>query len=286
VNHQGQFPSGWSEWNGSFRDTIRRAQNELGVVPTSIDHLFARLEGSPDLFAGRAPNASVNFIDCHDGFTLHDVYAYDRPNNAQPWPFGPSNGGSTSNDAWDQGGHPEAQRRAARTGLLLTVVAAGVPMIQGGDEMLRTVRGNNNPYDLDSPANWLDWSLAGPNADFVAFTRKALLVRGSHPVLRPRAFRDGKDHDGNGRKDVTRLDAPANTLAYLLDGAEAGDAAAAVYIAYNFGASSVTLALPPAHGAWTIGAESAIGTREGPLATGEAKAFELPSRAAVVLFDE
>jgi len=95
----GNFPSGWSEWNGSYRDTLRAAQNDLGVVQVSIATLATRFAGSSDLFQnnGRSPWNSVNFMVAHDGFTLKDLYSCNSPNNSQPWPYGPSDGGSTSN---------------------------------------------------------------------------------------------------------------------------------------------------------------------------------------------
>ena len=152
----GQFPAGWSEWNGSFRDSIRIAQNELGTNAITPATLSQRIAGSPDLFGanGRAPSASIDFVDCHDGFTLHDEYAYGAPLNNQPYPLGPSSGGSTANDSWDQGGSATAQRQAARTAMALVAVSSGVPMLAGGDEMLRTQYGNNNAYNLDDSPMW------------------------------------------------------------------------------------------------------------------------------------
>jgi len=136
----GGFPTGWSEWNGLYRDTLREAQNELGVAAVSVATLATRFSGSADLYQnnGRSPWNSVNFMVAHDGFTLKDLYSCDNPNNGQPWPFGPSDGGSTSNDSWDQGGAAADQRRAARTGLAFVMLSAGTPMMTGGDEYLRS----------------------------------------------------------------------------------------------------------------------------------------------------
>ena len=162
------------------------------------------ISGSPDLFDhdGRAPWASIDYVDCHDGFTLHDEYAYDAPLNDQAYPLGPSPGGSTTNDSWDQGGVAAAQTQAARTGLALVALSAGVPMLQGGDEMLRTQSGNDNAYNLDDSAMWLDPTLATTNAGFVAWTKALFAFRAAHPALRPATFWDGQDHDGNGLADV------------------------------------------------------------------------------------
>ncbi|HVH80829.1 MAG TPA: isoamylase, partial [Stellaceae bacterium] len=147
----GGFPSGWSEWNGEYRDTLRQAQNKLGVAQVSVATLATRFAGSSDLYQnnGRAPWNSINFMVAHDGFTLNDLYSCNSPNNGQPWPYGPSDGGSTDNNSWDQGGAATDQRRAARTGLAFLMLSAGTPMITGGDEHLRSLRCNNNPYNLD-----------------------------------------------------------------------------------------------------------------------------------------
>ena len=273
----GKFPAGWSEWNGNFRDSIRIAQNELGTTPVAPSTIAARVSGSPDLFDhdGRAPWASIDYVDCHDGFTLHDVYAYTAPQNNQPYPLGPSPGGSTTNDSWDQNGSATAQAQAARTGIALVALSAGVPMIQGGDEMLRTQHGNNNAYNLDDSAMWLDPSLATTNAAFVAWTSSLFAFRAAHAALRPAAFWSGKDHDGNGLADVAWLDTTgaaasaaylANTgnhfLAWRLDGEEGGDTVRSIYVAYNAWTQALTATLPAAGAgkAWWVAGDSATGT--------------------------
>ena len=129
--------------------------------------------GSSDLFQddGRKPWHSVNFIVAHDGFTLRDLYAYNGKQNGQPWPKGPSDGGTDDNLSWDQGGDKTLQRQAVRNGLAVMLLSAGVPMITGGDEMGRTLFGNNNPYNLDSPVNWLNWKDKDANGPLFAFTK-------------------------------------------------------------------------------------------------------------------
>ena len=148
----GGFPTGWSEWNGHYRDAMRVAQNKLGVAPVSVATLATRFSGSSDLYQNndRLPWNSVNFIVAHDGFTLKDLYSCNDRTTDQPWPFGPSDGGSDNNYSWDQGGAAADQRRAARTGLAFLMVSAGTPMMTGGDEHLRSLNCNNNPYNLDS----------------------------------------------------------------------------------------------------------------------------------------
>jgi isoamylase len=277
----GNFPTGWSEWNGQFRDQIRAVQNELGTVATAPSTVADRVKGSPDIFdhGGRAPWASINYVDCHDGFTLHDEYAYNASDNGQAYPYGPSTGGSTTNNSWDQGGVGSAQQQAARTGLALLLVSSGVPMFQGGDEMLRTQQGNNNAYNLDDSAMWLDPTLATENAAFVSFTHALLVFRTTHPVLRPAAFLDGTDHNGNGLPDVAFLDTTGATasaaylaatgnhfLAWRLDGTEASDTVRSIYVAYN-GWSGDLPATVPAAGAgtsWRVSGDSASGTFAAP----------------------
>jgi isoamylase len=277
----GNFPAGWSEWNGDFRDSIRIAQNELGTTPIAPSKLAAKISGSPDLFdhSGRAPWASIDYVDCHDGFTLHDEYAYDAPLDDQAYPLGPSAGGSTTNDSWDQGGVAAAQTQAARTGVALVALSAGVPMIQGGDEMLRTQSGNNNAYNLDDVAMWLDPTFATTNASFVAWTKGLFAFRAAHAALRPSTFWDGTDHDGNGLPDVAWLDttgAAASTaylattsnhfLAWRIDGSEGGDTARSLYIAWNGWTGSITATIPAAGGgkSWWVAGDSASGQLAAP----------------------
>ena len=277
----GSFPPGWAEWNGTFRDAVRAAQNQLGMVPVSPKTLAAKIAGSPDLFAhdGRTPAASINYVDCHDGFTLHDEYAFSAPQNAQPYPLGPSDGGSTMNNSWDQGGSPTAQAQAARTGLALVVLSSGVPMLQGGDEMLRTQYGNNNAYNLDNNKLWLDWSLQGKNADFVSWTRGLLMFRAGHVALRPAHFFDGADHNGNGLPDIGWLDdtggsasaaylddAANHFLAWRIDGSEAGDSARSLLLAWNGWTAPVSMPVPPAKAglAWYLVGDSAEGSFAAP----------------------
>jgi isoamylase len=255
----GNFPAGWAEWNGRFRDTFRKSQNKLGVEATPPAELAKRFGGSPDLYAddGRKPWSSVNFLVAHDGFTLRDLYAYNSKQNNRPWPFGPSDGGEDNNLSWDQGGDTAMQRQAARNGLAAIMLSAGVPMITGGDEMYRTQYGNNNAYNLDSDKNWLDYAGRTASANFFQYARKLMNFRRAHPALRPAEFRRGADRNRNGFKDITwlrdngaeadagyRNNANNHFLAYQIDGSECGDSAASLYIAYNGGAGEVTATLP------------------------------------------
>lgn len=256
----GNFPRGWSEWNGQFRDVVRASQNLEGVATPTLGSLANVLSGSSNLFGddGREPSAAVNYVVSHDGFTMRDLYGCNAKSNGQPWPWGPSDGGENDNRSWDHGGDPAAQRKAVRTGLALLMVSSGVPMITGGDEIFRTVRCNNNGYNLDSEGNWLDWTAVTTEAPLLAFAQRLFAFRAAHPALRPAKFRQGTDPDGNGLKDVSwhRADGSeadnatmASTgtfLGFRLDGAPAGDPAAALYVAYNGGPGAQRVSLPAA----------------------------------------
>jgi isoamylase len=255
----GGFPSGWAEWNGIYRDDVRRKQNKLGVDTVTTGQLATRFAGSADLYGndGRRPWHSVNFLVAHDGFTLNDLYAYNSKQNDQPWPYGPSDGGSDNNNSWDQGGIRAHQRRAARTGLALLMLSAGVPMITGGDEALRTQFGNNNPYNLDSPANWLFWTRDSVEANHETFTRRLIAFRRAHPALRPIHFYSGVDNNGNvmeqlrwfkpdgGQADGAYFSHPNNhAIAWRIDGSEFGGPGQPIYVAYNGWSDQVDFRLP------------------------------------------
>ncbi len=255
----GNFPAGWSEWNGIYRDSLRRDQNQLGGASVTPGELANRFAGSSDLYGddGRLPWNSVNFLVAHDGFTLHDLYACNSKNNGQAWPYGPSDGGSDDNISWDQGGNPVDQRRAARTGMAMLLLSAGTPMMTGGDEHLRGLRCNNNPYNLDSDANWQSWSQTQPQVDFMTYTQRLIAYRMAHPALRPTNFYTGQDTNGNGLGQLQWFtpagvapdssywsNANNHALAWRLDGSEFGDPAAAHYIAYNGWSAEVSFSLP------------------------------------------
>jgi len=252
---------GWSEWNDSYRDVFRASQNKLGVVAVTPGDMATRFAGSDDLFGprGRKPWNSVNYIVCHDGMTLTDLYSFNSPKNNQPYPFGPSDGGRSAADemCWDHSGDPVQQRQAVRTGLAILLLSAGTPMLLGGSEMDRTLEGNNNSYNLDTSANWFDWQLAAQETALTDYTRGLLLFRRAHPSLRPAEFFTGTDHNRNGLKDLTWYfdsgeeadeDYFANPdnhfLAYRIDGSEFGDAAASIYVAYNGWFNPVVATLP------------------------------------------
>jgi len=183
----------WAEWNGKFRDDVRRfIKSDPGMVST----LATRLIGSPDLYqtSGRRPYHSLNFITCHDGFTLADLVAYnDKHNEAN----GEGNAdGSHDNLSWNCGaeGPTDAEeinllrRRQVRNFATILLLSAGTPMILAGDEFGRTQCGNNNAYCQDNEISWVDWRLLDTNADLFRFFKLLIGLRRTHPLLRREAF--------------------------------------------------------------------------------------------------
>ncbi|MBI4969929.1 MAG: glycogen debranching protein GlgX [Rhodospirillales bacterium] len=201
----GGFPPGWSEWNGRFRDTVRRFWRGDGGL---IGDLASRLTGSSDLFewGGRRPWASLNFVTAHDGFTLADLTAYDRKHNQ-------ANGednrdGTDANYSWNCGVEgPTANasintlRAQQRRNLMATLVLSqGVPMILAGDEMGHSQQGNNNAYCQDNELSWIDWESL--DEEMLTFTRALIRLRAEHPVFRRPRFFKGQPIEGAGIRDI------------------------------------------------------------------------------------
>jgi glycogen operon protein len=255
----GNFPAGWAEWNDKFRDSFRKDQNKLGTDAVTLGELATRFAGSSDLYGddGRKPWHSVNFMIAHDGFTLKDLYGCNGKNNTQAWPYGPSDGGSDSNNSWDQGGVAADQRRAARNGMAFLAMSAGTPMIGAGDEILRSIQCNNNPYNIDSSANWHSWTLNTDQTNFKTYTSRLFAFRNAHPALRPANFYSAVDNNGNVMEQLRWFKPDGNVpdstywnnannhaIAWRIDGTEFSDPASAIYTAYNGWSASVTFTLP------------------------------------------
>jgi isoamylase len=234
----GNFPVDWSEWNGRFRDTARRwAKGDA----SQRAELASRIAGSADLYGddGRAAYNSVNFVTCHDGFTLHDLLSYDQKHNEANRED--NRDGASDNASWNccvegDTGDPEVLRlrqRLARNHVCLLFFSVGTPMLLGGDEVLRTQRGNNNAYCLDNELSWMDWTLLDRQRAFLEFVQKAIAFNQRYPVLQRRRFYTGRDGDGDGYADVSWFgadgrpprwdDAEARLLCYRLDGSEASE---------------------------------------------------------------
>ncbi|HQH33114.1 MAG TPA: hypothetical protein PLA84_06265 [Petrotogaceae bacterium] len=204
----GQFPYGWSEWNGKYRDTLRRfIRGDKGVV----SDLATRICGSPDLFAdnNRMPYSSVNFITAHDGFTLWDLVSYNRKHNNLN---GEGNlDGMDENYSFNNGVEGETddlhiskiRKRQIKNALTILMISQGVPMILMGDEFCRTQLGNNNAYCQDNMLSWVDWTRKEKYSDIFRFLKKVVEFRKKHKSLRRRHFFTGTDFLGNGIADVT-----------------------------------------------------------------------------------
>ncbi len=256
----GNFPSGWAEWNGYYRDVFRKDQNKLGSENVTPSQLSARFFGSSDLYGddGRKPWHSINFMVAHDGFTLRDLYSFNSKVNNLLWPYGPSDGGEDNNNSWEQSGDAAAQRKAARNGLAFLLLSAGTPMITGGDEFFRTQYGNNNAYNLDAYTNWLDYGIDTTRQNFKTFAERLIAFRNAHPALRPANFYSSVDNNANYMEQHRWFDSSGNpppssgywdnagqhAIAYRIDGTEFGDTANAIYVAYNGWSGSVDFYLP------------------------------------------
>ncbi|OMC11709.1 glycogen debranching enzyme GlgX [Mycolicibacter heraklionensis] len=207
----GNFPGLWTEWNGKYRDTVR---DYWRGEPETLGEFASRLTGSSDLYeaTGRRPSASINFVTCHDGFTLADLVSYNEKHNE-------ANGednrdGESHNRSWNCGvegptDDPEIlalRAHQVRNIMATLLISQGTPMILHGDEFGRSQRGNNNVYCQDSELSWMDWTLAERNADQFAFTRAMTALRTAHPVFRRRRFFDGRPiRGGDEVRDIAWL---------------------------------------------------------------------------------
>jgi isoamylase len=207
----GKFPPLWTEWNGKYRDTVRDYwRGEHRQLP----ELASRLTGSADLYetSARRPVASVNFVTCHDGFTLADLVSYDRKHNE-----GNGEGnrdGSDDNRSWNCGTEGptddpeinELRERQVRNFLVTLFLSQGIPMLLAGDELGRTQRGNNNSYCQDNEISWVDWETAAKHADLMEFVRSLSELRRAHPLLRRRRFFSGlAGGSTDGQRDIIWL---------------------------------------------------------------------------------
>lgn len=254
----GSFPGGgrWMAWNGQYRDDVRRfwAGHE-GMVSA----MATRLCGSPDLFGKKGPTSSVNFITCHDGFTLADLVSYGQKHNL-------ANGeenrdGTDANWSFNCGAEgPTAlakiqllRQRQVRNFLATLMISQGVPMLLAGDEFFRSQHGNNNAWCQDNPTSWVDWSLADTHADLVRFTRGVIALRKALKTLRRNSFPRG---DGvipdivwhglqPGRPDFSPH---SHALAFTLDGRgndRGGPLERDLYVAMNAWQEDLDFVIPP-----------------------------------------
>jgi glycogen operon protein len=254
----GSFPGfRWAEWNGRYRDAARRfLRGEAG----HLGELATRIAGSSDLYAwaGKTPQNGINFVTCHDGFTLYDLVSYDKKHNSANGEH--NRDGRDDNLSWNSGvegatDDEKIQRLRAqrsRNFMALLLLSQGVPMLTAGDEVLRTQRGNNNAYCQDNDLSWVDWSFGPESRAMLRFTRELIALRKRHPSLRRARFLNG--HSENQRAEIQwygeTLEAPdwqskeARVLCFTLAGAVAQEPA--LHVMINMAPTVRNLPLPDA----------------------------------------
>jgi isoamylase len=226
----GSFPAygRWAEWNGKYRDAIRGfIKGDEGIV----GEIANRIQGSPDLYWYRGPTASLNFITCHDGFTLRDMVSYNGKHNEANGEW--NNDGSNDNNSWNCGWEGDSddpgvnalRERQMRNAATILFLSRGVPMLLMGDEVGHTQGGNNNSYCHDNALSWMNWDDVQKEAGLLRFFSKLIAFRHAHPVLRGDRFFAHRDYVGSGNPDIgfhgTRVDQPdwgGRCLAFRLCG--------------------------------------------------------------------
>ena len=206
----GNFPIGWAEWNGKYRDAVRKYWKG---EPGQVSELASRLSGSADIYqwSDRSAYASVNFVVAHDGYTLHDLVSYEQKHNEANGENNQDGHNDNISRNWgaegptDDPGILDMRFRMMRNFLTTLLVSQGVPMIAHGDEIARTQKGNNNAYAQDNELSWMNWDLDERRRELLEFTRQMVAIRKTNPVLRRRHFFRGKPVNGEGDKDLTWL---------------------------------------------------------------------------------
>ena len=234
----GRFPAEWSEWNDKYRDAMRGYWRGDSQMRGAFAERFA---GSSDLFRhhGRRPTASINFISCHDGFTLYDMVAYNEKRNEAN--LEDNRDGHNHNLTWNSGVEGpssdaavfDLRERRMRNLLATLLLSQGVPMLLAGDEFGRSQAGNNNAYCQDNAINWVDWELAELRAPLIAFVRQLLFIRRQSTGLRRDAFLKGARQPDRHHKDVSWW----HPLGHELSGAdwhEAGSQGIGILIGHAF----------------------------------------------------
>ncbi|WP_100835701.1 glycogen debranching protein GlgX [Kitasatospora fiedleri] len=311
----GNFPPLWTEWNGKYRDTVR---DFWRGEPATLAEFGSRLTGSSDLYQddGRRPIASINFVTCHDGFTLRDLVSYnDKHNEAN----GEDNrDGESHNRSWNCGAEGgttdpavlELRARQQRNFIATLMLSQGVPMLCHGDEAGRTQRGNNNAYCQDSELTWVHWDGDGADASLLEFTQAMIWLRRDHPVFRRRRFFHGRPVSGThddltdiawftpAGEEMTKRDwstTYAKSLTVFLNGNAISEPDRrggkivddSFLLLFNAHFEPLTFTVPAGHGeAWQVVVDTALPTLP-PRGTGpRVKAgdtLRLPDRALMVL---
>ena len=299
----GSFPSWnrWSEWNGKYRDCLRIF---LKGGAEAAPELYRRIRGSSDLYAERGSDASINFITCHDGFTLYDLVSYNEKHNLDN---GENNAdGADRNDSWNCGAEGETEdkeimalrARQMRNALTILMTSRGVPMLLSGDEFANTQYGNNNAYCQDNDISYLNWKNLEKWQDLNTYVRNLIALRKAHPVLRSSSYEFG--HNDTGYPELSfhgtspwclNEDEPNLTFAYLYaEGTQkyCTEKTTFLYVAVNAHWEPHVFGLPiiPEGMKWHLSCDSAQGLSYAP---GEEKlldavdSYSLPARSSAVL---
>ncbi|MBR1874713.1 MAG: glycogen debranching protein GlgX [Eubacterium sp.] len=301
----GSFPS-WNriaEWNGKYRDCVRRF---IKGDAESSKELYWRIGGSKDMYELRSSDASINFITCHDGFTMYDMVSYNEKHNE-------ANGednldGSNDNNSWNCGAEGETddreindlRMRQIKNAFAILLTSRGVPMFLAGDEFANTQYGNNNAYCQDNGVSWLDWSRLRKNKELFDYVKSLIAFRGAHPVLRNNSFDEG--HNGTGYPELSfhgeapwEYDPMEPTLVFGYMFAEdhekyGTDKDRFIYVGLNSHWESHSLGLPiiPGNMKWYMVADSGCGVAhgEGKLSEFAGERVQLQPRSSVILLAE
>ncbi len=231
----GEFPGRWSEWNGRYRDDVRR----FWRGDSGLKGAFAtRLTGSSDLYFSSSPTRSINFVTCHDGFTLNDLVSYSQKHNIENGEL--NKDGENNNYSFNFGTEgpsddkqtEDLRIRSIKNFIATLFLSLGIPMLLAGDEFRRTQKGNNNSYCQDNEISWIDWNLVEENREIFEFTKKMISFRKKHQIFRKHSFFTGKNSESHGKPDIIwyneRLNSPKwdsdeNILALYLNGEYAPD---------------------------------------------------------------
>ncbi|SJM96018.1 glycogen debranching enzyme [Crenothrix polyspora] len=269
----GSFPGyRWGEWNGIYRDVVRRfVRGDKGI----IKELATRMCGSSDLYEhqGRLPISSINFVTCHDGFTLNDLFSYNHKHNEANGENSRDGCNNSLSYNWGVEGDTDnkaivaLRRRLAKNAFAILLLSQGVPMLLAGDEILNSQQGNNNAYCQDNALSWIDWQKATDNADMLRFVRCLIALRKRHASIMRRRFLTGKVIEGRDMVDITWHgsqvnkpqwdDADSRLLAFTLAGYETEEAD--LHIVMNMSNQQEAIELPVIKGkTWCLAVDTSL----------------------------
>jgi len=289
----GSFPSWgrWAEWNGKCRDDLRKFLiGEAGMV----GGIAQRIQGSPDLYSWRSPTASINFITCHDGFTMKDLFSYNGKHNEANGEN--NNDGGNDNHSWNCSWEGESndegvnflRRKLMKNAFTILLLCRGVPMILSGDEIGNTQFGNNNAYCQDNEISWLNWHDLEDNHEIFNYARKMIGFRNDHPVLRDNVFFKNRDYMNTGYADISWHGTQAwnadwgggsRVIAFLMDGKHAKGGTVEdnyIYVAMNMHWESHNFEIPrlPEGKSWYVSANTDMPEGNDIFASGDEQLLE------------